>query len=147
MNTSAGVWIDHRKAIIVTISDHGDETKEILSNVESQLGRQDGKHSTAPFESQLVLPDDKQQRGFSKNIKVFYDEVIAHVKSVHSVLIFGPGEAKGELQKLMHQNKLDNRDIVVESADKMWTGQIEAYVKSYFATIQNAHVKKVPVQV
>ena len=139
MNTSAGVWIDHRKAIIVTISDHGDETKEILSNVESQLARLDGKHSTAPFESQLVLPDDKQQRGFSKNLKVFYDEVLAHINSVHSILIFGPGEAKGELKKYMAQNDRDNREIIMESADKMSTGQIEAFVKTHFANEQNAH--------
>jgi len=34
MKTNVGVWIDHRKAVIVEISDTGEETKVIESNVE-----------------------------------------------------------------------------------------------------------------
>jgi stalled ribosome rescue protein Dom34 len=133
MKTAAGLWIDHRKAIIVTLSDKGQETKEILSSVEKQLGRSDGKHSTASFESQLVKPDDKQQRGFTKSLKVFYEEVLANIKDAEAILIFGPGEAKGELQKLIEQNNLHGKVVVVESADKMTDGQVAARVKAHFA--------------
>jgi hypothetical protein len=139
MKTVAGLWIDHRKAIIVTLSDKGQETKEILSNVEKQLGRSDGKHSTASFESQLVKPDDKQQRGFTKNLKVFYEEVLANIKDAQSVLIFGPAEAKGEFQKLMVQNDLHGRVVVTESADKMTDGEIAARVKAHFADKKMSH--------
>jgi len=139
MKTVAGLWIDHRKAIIVTLSDKGQETKEILSNVEKQLGRIEGKHSTAPFESGSVKPDDKQQRGFTKNIKVFYQEVLAHITDAQEILIFGPGEAKGELQKLMEQNNLHDRVAVVESADKMTDGQVAARVETFFKNKQKSH--------
>ena len=137
MKTVAGLWIDHRKAIIVTLSDKGQETKQILSDVEKQLGRLEGKHSTAPFESQLVKPDDNQQRGFTKNLKVFYQDVLAHCKEAQSILILGPGEAKGELLNLLKQNDLHGKTAVVESADKMTDGQIAARVKTHFLNEKN----------
>jgi hypothetical protein len=37
MMTTAGLWIDHRKAVIVIVSDKGEEALEIKSNVEQQL--------------------------------------------------------------------------------------------------------------
>ena len=132
MKTVAGLWIDHRKAIIVTLSEKGEKTQEILSNVERQLGRFNGKRSTASFESQLVKEDDRQQRGFTKHLNGFYGKVLSHIRDAESVLIFGPGEAKGELKKLMEQNNLHDRVVVTESADKMTDRQIAARARQYF---------------
>jgi hypothetical protein len=134
MKTIAGLWIDHRKAIIVTLSDKGEQqTLEVLSNVEKQLGRVKGKRSTDSYESQLVPKDDSQQRGFTKHLKAFYDDVLSSIRDAESVLIFGPGEAKGELKKLMERNNLHNRVAVMEPADKMTDGQIAAKVREYFS--------------
>ena len=134
MKTIVGLWIDHRKAIVVTLSDNGEQqTCEILSHVEKQLGRIKGKRSTTSFESQLVPKDDSQQRGFTKHLKGFYDEVMACIRDAESVLIFGPGEAKGELKKLMQQNNLHDKVVVMEPADKMTEGQIAAKARDYFS--------------
>ncbi len=133
MKTVAGLWIDHRKAIIVTLSDKGEKTRQILSNVEKQPGRFHGKRSTASFESQLVQADDRQQRGFTKHLNVFYDEVLSCLLDAEAVLIFGPGEAKDELKKFMEQNNLHDRVAVMESADKMTDRQIAAKARQYFA--------------
>jgi hypothetical protein len=133
MKTVAGLWIDHRKAIIVTLSDEGEEkTQEILSNVEKQRGRFAGKRSTTSFESQLVQEDDRQQRGFTKHLNVFYDEVLSCIRDAQFVLIFGPGEAKGELKKLMEQSNHGDRVAVMESADKMTDRQVAARVRRYY---------------
>lgn len=134
MKTAAGLWIDHRKAIVVTLSDEGEEkTQEILSNVERQRGRFAGKRSTASFESQLVQEDDRQQRGFTKHLKVFYEEVLSCIHDARSVLIFGPGEAKGEMKKILEQNNLHKRIVAMESADKMTDRQVAARVHQHFA--------------
>jgi hypothetical protein len=133
MKSAAGLWIDHRKAIVVKVSDKGEKTQQILSNVEKQLGRIDGKHSIASFESQLVQADDKQQRGFTKNLDAFYGEVLASIQDVESILLFGPGEAKGELKKIMEHNNHGTRVVVMETADKMTDRQIAAKVRHYFS--------------
>jgi hypothetical protein len=138
MKTVVGLWIDHRKAIIVTLSDKEEKLKQILSNVEKQKGRFEGKHSSTSFESQLVQSDDRQQRGFTKQLKVFYDEVISCIGDAESVLIFGPGEAKGELKLLMDESNTCGKMICVEIADKMTDRQIITKVHHYFA---NSKVK------
>ena len=46
MKTTVGLWIDHRKAVIAVISEDGEETLEIQSNVEKQPGRAAGVRST-----------------------------------------------------------------------------------------------------
>jgi hypothetical protein len=39
MKTTVGLWIDHRKAIIVAVTDKGEETGLIISKAEKQLRR------------------------------------------------------------------------------------------------------------
>jgi hypothetical protein len=132
MKTVAGLWIDHRKAMIVTLSDKGEETCEVRSNVEKQRGRFKGKRSATSFESQLVQKDDRQQRGFTKHLNVFYDEVLSCIRDAESLLIFGPGEAKGELKKLVELNNHSDRVAVIETADKMTDREVAAKVRDFF---------------
>jgi hypothetical protein len=55
MKTIVGLWIDHRKAVIVAVSDKKEETKVIESNVEKQPGKFAGVHSR-------VFADDGRRR-------------------------------------------------------------------------------------
>jgi hypothetical protein len=53
------------------------------------------------------------------------------------MLIFGPGEAKGELQQHLERAELSERIVGVETADKMTDRQIAAKVRLHFAPRQN----------
>ena len=131
MKTTKGLWIDHRKAVIVTVTDKGEDVKEIISHVEKQPGRIDGVRSTTPYEAQLVAADDSQERGLTGHLDAYYDEVISHLRDAEEILIFGPGEAKGELVKRAERAKLSGRIAGVEIADKMTVPQIAAKVRKY----------------
>jgi hypothetical protein len=52
------------------------------------------------------------------------------------MLIFGPGEAKGELKKRLESNNLGGRIVGIETVDKMTDRQIAAKVRQYFLKIQ-----------
>ena len=132
MKAMAGLWIDHRKAVITLVSDDGEKTTEIRSNAEKQPGRIEGVRSTAPFEAHNVKPDDGREREFTDHLNHYYDEVIAAIREAASIMIFGPGEAKGELRKRLECAKLGERIIAVETADKMTDRQIEAKVRECF---------------
>ncbi|HEU5179412.1 MAG TPA: hypothetical protein VFW45_01365 [Candidatus Polarisedimenticolia bacterium] len=132
MKRIVGLWIDHRKAVIVVVSDKGEETKEIESNVEKQPGRFAGKRSTVPYESQKVQADDSREREFTNHLQGYYDEVVAAIRDAESILIFGPGEAKGELRKRLERNELHGRIVALETVDKMTDRQIAAKVRGYF---------------
>ena len=132
MKTTVGLWIDHRKAIIVAATDKGEATKLIISKVEKQPGRFAGVRSTTPYESQQVRADDSRERKFTGHLNIYYDAVIACIRDAESILIFGPGEAKGELQKRIKKNNLVGRIVGIETVDKMTDRQIESKVRQYF---------------
>jgi hypothetical protein len=132
MKTIAGVWIDHRKAVVTRIMDDREETRVIESNVEKHAGRIDGVRSTAPYESQKVPADDSRQRGFTGHLHGYYDAIIAALGDADSILFFGPGEAKGELRSRLERDHLGGRIVAVETADKMTDRQITTKVRDYF---------------
>ena len=131
MKTIKGLWIDHRKAVIVAVTDKGEEILEIASHVEKQPGRSEGRRSTASYPAQLVPADDSQQRDLTGHLDRYYDAVIAKLRDAELILIFGPGEAKGELAKRIGHSGLSSRIACVETVDKMTDGQIAAKVRMY----------------
>jgi hypothetical protein len=148
MKTTVGLWIDHRKAVIAIVSAEGEETLEIQSTVEKQPGRLAGVRSTTSYESQLVPADDSHEREFTGHLNHYYAEVIAAIRHAESILIFGPGEAKGELKKRLERDKLGGHIIAIETVDKMTDRQIAAKVREYFHKVgpaigsQSSHVTR-----
>ena len=132
MKTRVGLWIDHRKAIIVAVTDKGEDIKLIMSKVDKQPGRSGGIRSTATYEAQQVPADDSRERKFTGHLNIYYDAVIASIRDAESILIFGPGEAKGELKKRLKRDNLDSRVVGIETVDKMTDRQIAAKVRQYF---------------
>lgn len=131
MKTNAGLWIDHREAVIVVLSENGEETKHVKSAVEKQL-RRSGEPSEGAFEAQQAPADDSRERAYSGHLAHYYDEIVSYLRDAGSILIFGPGEAKGELKKRFEKDKSGARTVEMETADKMTAPQIVAKVRHHF---------------
>ena len=129
MNKQIVLWIDHRKAVIAQSSGAEEEIKVILSHADRQPGRQDGVRSGEKHESLQVPADDVKDRKFAQQLNAYYDEIIAVVHEAESLMIFGPGEAKGEFKKRLESKKPSGRTVTVETADKMTDRQIAAKVR------------------
>ena len=133
MRTRVGLWIDHRKAIVVAVTDKGEETGLVISRVEKQRRRSGDSPLKGSYESQQVRADDSRQRTFTGHLNIYYDAVIACIGGAESILLFGPGEAKGELAKRLERISLGGRIASVETIDKMTNRQIAAKVRKHFA--------------
>ena len=133
MRTRVGLWIDHRKAIIVAVTDEGEEIGLVISKVEKQLRRSGDSPLKGPYESRLVPADDSRLRAFTGHLNVYYDAVIASMGDAESILIFGPGEAKGELKKRLVKSKLGGRIAGIATVDKMTDRQIAVKVRQHLA--------------
>jgi hypothetical protein len=132
MTTQAGIWIDHRKAIIVTLSPEGEHTTIIASNVEKHPERGGDSPLKGPYEARQVPADDSRQRALTGGLNIYYGAVITAIRDCGSLIIFGPGEAKGELYKRLLRMKLGNRVAALETEDKMTDGQVVAKVRTHF---------------
>lgn len=122
MKTNVGLWIDHRKAIIVFLTGKEKAIKLVSSNIE-QPRRKSGIAMRA---------DNIDQRVLTEHLNNYYDEVITCLGNVETILIMGNGEAKGELKKRIETNNHQECKINVETVDKMTDNQIVAKIRKYF---------------
>ena len=122
MKKTVGLWIDHKKAVIVFLGGKDAETKLVTSNIEKHH-RQSGVATPA---------DDIRQRELTVELNRFYDEVVSSMRDAEEILILGPGEAKDELKKRLAKAKLAGRIVGIEAADKMTDPQIVAKVRKRF---------------
>jgi hypothetical protein len=126
MNTHAGLWIDHRKAIVVLITDDGETLQEIPSGVEKHV-RFSGGTNSEPGSA-----DDIRDRQFENHLNTYYDKVVALLRDARLIQIFGPGEAKGELERRLEHAGLSKRVLALETADKMSYQQVTDKVRARF---------------
>ena len=133
MKTKVGLWIDHRKAIIVAVTDKGEEIVLVVSSVEKHPQRSGDSPLKGRYESRKVPADNSRQRTLTGHLNIYYEAVIACLRDAESILIFGPGEAKGELKKRLKKSNLGGRIADVKTVARMTDRQIAAKVRQYFA--------------
>ncbi|MDP3150621.1 MAG: hypothetical protein Q8N83_15990 [Ignavibacteria bacterium] len=125
MNRKVGLWIDHSKVVIVSITGDMEEIKSIPSNIE--------KHVRFSGGAQKNSEEDIHDNRFTNHLNKYYDEVILLIKDAESILIIGPGEAKVEFKKRLEAGKQNGHLVNTETADKMTDPQIAARVRGYYS--------------
>lgn len=125
MKCKVGLWIDHRKAVIVKITDGVEEIKQITSNMEKHV-----RFSSDPSAGRWA--EDMRDRQFVNHLNSYYDKVISYLREAESIQILGPGEAKHQLETRLEKSGLKGRIVEVESMDKMTDRQIAVKVRQHF---------------
>jgi hypothetical protein len=125
MKRDVGLWIDHRKTVMVSVTDKGEETRMIESDME--------KHVRYSGAAQEDSAEDQRDKRFAGHLNKYYDHVISLIRDAESILIFGPGEAKAELERRLESEALNGRVVGIETVDKMTDRQIAARVRQQFA--------------
>ena len=132
MKKQIGLWIDHREATIVILTDDGEEIKHILSNNGKHIKYSGSSHSKTPEGLKEVTSEDQRDRMFGNHLNKFYDDVIEFIRTADSIQIFGPGEAKGELEKRIEHEALKGHILAIETTDKLTDNQLAAKVRESF---------------
>jgi hypothetical protein len=124
MGQDVGVWIDHKKAIIVSIAAGDVTTRTLTSDV--------GAHPHY-LGSQESGGEKKYEERYNEDLDRYYDDVIGQLGKPDAVLLFGPGEAKLQLKARLGRSKGSPESVVaVESTDKLTDPQIVAKVKEHY---------------
>jgi hypothetical protein len=124
MNHKVGIWIDHKRAVIVSVSAGRVTAKTLESDVGAHprySGQQDGGG------------EKKYEERHGQRLDQYYDDVISQLGEPDALLIFGPGEAKLELKERLGRKKaLSERTVDIDTTDKLTDPQIVAKVKEHF---------------
>jgi hypothetical protein len=133
MATKAGVWIDHKQAIVVLVTDAGKKIKNVAFDIGQLVRSTGGSRSKHSYTSHDFVAEDRLERKVENDRKDFYDDVIASIRGAEAILILGPGEAKSEFLKRLKSKKLRGVIVELQTADKMTDRQIAAKVGLHFA--------------
>ena len=133
MKGKIGIWIDHKRAVIVSTSADRATTKTVESEVGPHArysGRAGYPTSDGPQDGR---GEKKYEERHDQHLDRYYDEVISQLGQPEAVFIFGPGEAKLQLKERLSRSKALSEAIVgIETTDKLTDPQIVAKVKEHF---------------
>lgn len=121
-----GIWIDHKEAFVVFHQDAQATPLVDVNETEKHV-----RFSGHPSEGQSPAEDQRNRR-LANQLDQYYDEVIEQLMDATSILVFGPGEAKGEFKKRLEQKGFADRIVGCETSDKLTHHQIAAKVQAYF---------------
>jgi hypothetical protein len=119
--------------MIASVTDKGEELGLVISKAERQPRRAGDWPLKGRSEPRREAMSDARQRKYTAHLNIYYDAVIASLGDARRILIFGPGEAKGELKKRLVRAKMGARVRRVETADKMTERQLAKEVRSFLA--------------
>ena len=137
MKKYVGIWIDFEKAFISSIEDGLESISRIDSNVEGRVRLSGGSRSATHYGPQEIASERKVEERRKHHLRRYYEGVIKALEDAERIFIFGPGEAKLELEKEIRKSKqLGVKIVAVERADKMTERQIAAKVRDFFAVTE-----------
>ena len=128
-----GLWVDHEKAIIVSLMGESHKVIHVESDIEGRFRLKGGSRSSTPYGLQDATSESKRDFRYSKHLNIYFQHIIDLLKEAKQIFIFGPGEAKIELKKEIEKNNvLSGKISDIETTDKLTEPQIVAKVKKYF---------------
>ena len=147
MKKYVGIWLDHREAFVVFLTKDQPvfgANQEMIERIESDVERRvrlsgGSRSGKTPYGPQEISVDSKQEDRVKGQLRKYYQQIILRISDADRIFIFGPGEAKTELNKEMKKSKpLAGKVKQIEAADKMTQKQIAAKVRAFFKPYFNA---------
>ena len=130
MRTDVGVWVDHKKAVIVSIAAGEVTTTTLTSDVGAHphfAGSQEGGG------------EKKYEQRHRAALDRYFDDVIARLGRPDALILFGPGEARLQLRERLGRSAVSPEvSVALEPADKLTDPQIVAKVKQHFGLARPA---------
>ena len=126
MNHNVGIWIDDKKAVIVSALPERITCMTLESNTRLTLESDTGPHASHEERDGHPPPGGPSH-------DPYYDEVIRQLGQPDALWIFGPGEAKLQLRERLSRSKMLPACLVgVETTGTLTDPQIVAKVRQHY---------------
>lgn len=139
MEKQVGIWIDSKKAIIVTLDGQKEEKiteidseieNSVYHNKEGDKGTFSGEHHS---DNETKFDNRKKEQ-----MNYFLKSVLFYIKGSDYLYLIGPGETKIKLEQKIHDDKsLEKINLkAVETTDSMTLNEIVAQVRDFYNPLQ-----------
>ena len=129
-----GIFIDHKKAILVSIDGKNNTATEEIKMTESPA-RFSGESTdkTGMFRHTLDHQSRKQNKD-QNEFRKFCKEIATRLKFANQIFIFGPAEGKYDLHREIEGRKsMSNVYVEIGSSDKMTKAEVIRTVQKHFS--------------
>ena len=140
----AGIWLDQEKAYIISLTENSyPSIKKIRSAVESRI-RVPGEDKVFTRFGHTIVDDQvKKQRRQRHQRHRYFTEIIKLIQDVNYIYLFGPSDARYELNNEIEKNHiLKGRIVAIKSADRMTQEQMIHATLNFFDSEEYRNFKK-----
>ncbi len=133
MKKKTGIWLDRKKAIIITLFEYNHLLKKIESGVITRDRVPGETKMFGRFGDQFLSLEKTKKNRLNEQITKYLKSLIIEIKNVEEFILFGPGNIKNKLEKLIRKdNVLSSKLKAVETADSMTENQMVAWLKKFY---------------
>jgi hypothetical protein len=126
-----GIWIDHRRAVVVTIENGEESIKTIEGEVDHKPKAAGRSGNPTKYGPQATINEHRVEENYKLHVVNFYKDVIKTIGKPDELLVMGPAQAKLEFaSELEKVSELRGIALKIETADKMTDPQIAAKVRA-----------------
>ena len=139
MEKQVGIWIDSKKAIIVSLNGQKEEKiTEIDSEVENSVHHNKEGNKGTFSGSHHGDNETKFENRKKEELNYYLKSVISNINKPDYLDLFGPGETKTKLeQKIGDDKSLEKTNLkAVETSDNMTLNEIVAKVRDFYNPLQ-----------
>lgn len=133
MKKQTGIWLDHEKAIIITLDRAGYKLNTVESDIVTRE-RIDGETKKfGRFGDQSLSQEKQKGRRIKTQTSKYLKNLLKEIEDVDELVLFGPANMKKELEKhILNDITLASKLKTVVSADSMTENQMVAWVKKFY---------------
>lgn len=133
LKTKIGVWLNKKKAVVVTLYNGEVSLNTILSNIE-HFHTHGGSGIRLKGGPQNVVHDSKYLEHEKHQLKKYFNNIALEIKEAHAIVLFGPAETRENFYKELntYYKNISTKVKDVVKTDNMTTRQVKAWVKTFF---------------
>ena len=134
-----GIWMDTHRAFIIRLGENESKPLEITSLVETRQRVEGEGKNTTRFGGQDLDPEKKNKKRLEHQKHNYIQSIIQEINDdKNSLVIFGPATMKHELEKELKKHPHLFKNLKgVEKSDSMTTNQKVAWVKEFYAKLED----------
>ena len=105
MAKQAGVWIDHKQAIVVLLTGKEKEIKKIAFDIGQPIRAVAGSRSTRPYKPGEFIAEDTLQRKVENDRQNYYDDVLKSIRGAKGLLVTRSWRSQRRVRQTVPQQK------------------------------------------
>ena len=132
INKNVGIWLDTRKAYIMTIDNNGEELETITSDVDESTPK--GGYGKVPFHQQDARSEKHHLERKKQQTDDYFEAIMDRIEDAEQILLLGPAETRIHLgKKISGSHRIKGMIVDNLALDSLSENQILAEIRNYFS--------------